>query len=231
MWFATTARPLYNVIAAWGEDDIWDVALLYKNDIHDFNVSARIGYGESTDPGSQLGTAPNTYVVGGTTCISSSTTAASTGHFECKWGGAAATVQHKPTGLFVYGGWGKQTVHVDDNATTTSQLVEPDSTVWFIQPGIERQFFKLGKTNIFGEYRHDDAGSNPAKTISSSINFWQAGIVQNIEAADTSLYVVYEHADGDVIGQTGVTTKSGAPNGKTSLDAFQEVIVGTKINF
>ena len=66
---------------------------------------------------------------------------------------------------------------------------------------------------------------------------WQGGIVQNIEAADTSLYVVYQHADGDVTGRTGITTPlrrqaaNGAPTGKTSLDAFQEIVVGTKINF
>jgi len=222
----------FNGIVAWGEDDLWDVALVYKNDIHDFAVSARVGYGESTDPGNLSGTAPNTYVTGGSTCISSSTVAASSfGDFKCKWGGAAATVQHKPTGLFVYGGWGKQTVSVEGNALTTSQLVDPDSTVWFIQPGIEKKFFALGKTNVFGEYRHDDAGSNPGRTIGSKINFWQAGIVQNIEAADTSLYVVYEHADGDVYGRTGLTTPAGAPNGKTSLDSFQEVITGAKINF
>jgi predicted porin len=223
--------------AAWGEDDIWDVALTYKNDIGDFSVLARVGYGQSTDPGTAIGpqasgnNAPTSYVLGGTTCISSGTTTASTGHFECNWGGAGATIIHKPTGLFVYGGWGKQSVHVNDNPGTTANLVNPDSTVWFIQPGIERKWFALGKTNIFGEYRHDDAGSNPGKTISSNINFWQAGIVQNIEAADTSFYLVYEHADGDITGRTGITTSTGAPNGKTSLDAFQEVIAGTKINF
>jgi hypothetical protein len=129
----------------------------------------------------------------------------------------------------VFGGWGKQ--HVESASTT---LLEPDSTVWFIQPGIEKKFFSLGKTNIFAEYRHDDAGSNPGKTVSSSINFWQAGIVQNVEAADTSFYLVYQHADGDVYGTSnavGKTSTYGAPDGKTSLDAFQEVIAGTKINF
>jgi hypothetical protein len=189
--------------AAWGEDDLWDIALTYKGDIGDFSILARVGYGESTDPGTQngpgaAGTAiPTSYVAGGTSCISSSTTTASTGHFECQWGGAGATVWHKPTGLFVYGGWGKQSIHVNDNLITTANLVDPDSTVWFIQPGIEKKFFSLGKTNIFGEYRHDDAGSNPGKTVGASINFWEAGIVQNIEAADTSLYIVYQHADGD----------------------------------
>jgi predicted porin len=226
------------ISGAWGEDDLWDAAVTYKNDsIGDFSVLARIGYGESTDPGTQIGPGaagtaiPTSYVIGGTSCISSSTTTASTGHFECQWGGAGATVQHKPTGLFVYGGWGKQSIHVNDNPVTTANLVDPDSTVWFIQPGIERKFFSLGKTNIFGEYRHDDAGSNPGKTVGASINFWQAGIIQNVEAADTSFYVVYQHADGDISGNAVTAAASAAPTGKTSLDSFQEVITGAKINF
>lgn len=207
--------------AAWGEDDLWDVALTYKADLGDFSVLARAGFGVSNDPGTQLGTAPSTYVVGGSPCISGSSVASSLPGFECRWGGAGGTIQHKPTGLFLYGGWGKQTIDTANPATSVA-LVEPDSTTWFIQPGIETKWFALGKTNIFGEYRHDDAGSNPGKTVRSSIDFWQAGIIQNIEAADTSLYVVFEHADGDV---TLPTT------GLTPLDAFHEVIAGAKINF
>jgi hypothetical protein len=221
--------------AAWGEDDIWDVALTYKEDFGDFAVLARVGYGESTDPGFQNGPSaasnlvPTSYDSGGTTCISSSTTSASLPRFRCDWGGAAATIQHKPTGLFVFGGWGKQ--HIDtDNAATLVNLVEPDSTTYFIQPGIEQKWLPLGKTNIFGEYRHDDAGSNPGKTVSSSVDFWQAGVVQFIDAAEMSLYVVYEHADGSIEGNVA-SSKFFAPNGRTSLDAFDTVITGAKINF
>ena len=174
---------------------------------------------------------PTSYVAGGTSCISSSTTTASTGHFECQWGGAAATVQHKPTGLFVYGGWGKQSIHVNDNPVTTANLVDPDSTVWFIQPGIERKFFSLGKTNIFGEYRHDDAGSNPGKTVGASINFWQAGIIQNVEAADTSSTSSTSTPTVTFRVMPLPQLPALAPTGKTSLDSFQEVITGAKINF
>jgi len=226
----------FTAIAAWGENDIWDVALTYKNDIGDFNVVARAGYGESNDPGTQVGPSvspstgiPTSYDVGGTTCISSSTTSASLPNFECRWGGAAATITHKPTGLFVFGGWGKQTIDTG-NAATKLNLIEPDSTTWFIQPGIEHKWLPLGKTNIFGEYRHDDAGSNPGKSVGASINFWQAGIIQNVEAADTSFYLVYQHADGYILGNA-TTGKNYAPNGRTDLDAFQEVITGAKINF
>jgi predicted porin len=223
--------------AAWGENDIWDTALTYKNDFGDFSVLARAGYGQSNDPGSQVGpgasgnNAPTSYVVGGTPCISSSTTTNSAKGFECSWEGAAATIQHKPTGLFVYGGWGQQHVSTD-----VVPIIEPDSSVWFIQPGIEKKWLALGKTNIFAEYRQDDAGSNPGKTTSATITSLQGGIIQNIEAADMSVYLVYQHTDGDIYGRTGSTasggtTPNGAPNGKTSLDAIQEVVVGTKINF
>lgn len=224
--------------AAWGEDDLWDVALTYKNDIGDFSVLARVGYGQSNDPGTQFANSLGTYVVGGTACISSSTTAASSlpppnqnSHqgFECSWGGAAATIMHKPTGTFVYGGWGKQHIETG-NPATNALLVEPDSETWFIQPGIEYKWIPLGKTNIFGMYRHDDPGSNPGRSVSANVNFWQGGIIQYIDAAEMSLYAVYEHADGDVIGSAG-TAANGIPAGKTSLDAFQEVIIGAKINF
>ncbi len=115
-------------------------------------------------------------------------------------------------------------------------MIEPDSTTWFIQPGIEHKWLSLGKTNIFGTYRHDDAGSTVGsskggdKTVSASVNFWQAGIIQNIEAADMSLYVVYEHVDGSIEGNATTATNF-APIGRTDLDAFQEVITGAKINF
>ncbi len=215
--------------AAWGEATLWDVALIYKNDIGDFSVLARAGYGQSNNPGTQLNGTPSTFVTGGTACISSSTTTASLPNFRCDWGGAAATIMHKPTGLFVFGGWGKQ--HIDTgNPTTEQQLVEPDSSTWFIQPGIEQKWISLGKTNIFAEYRHDDAGSNPGRTVRSTINFWQGGIIQYIDAADMSLYAVYEHADGDIFGDS-VTATAGAPVGRTSLDAFQVGIFGAKINF
>jgi hypothetical protein len=254
--------------AFWGASDIWDVALRYKGDIGDFSILAQAGYGQSNDPGNQVnvlstsstpgsGNNPFSYVnsSGGTACISSSTVTASTNDkFQCSWEGAAATVQHKQTGLYVYGGWGSQTINAEFggipgtvnnfnptlNKPGSLPLTVPTSTTWFIQPGIEHKWFALGKTTIFGEYRQDDAGTNPGKFTSSDINFWQAGVVQNLEAAATSLYVVYEQANGDVT-STGTNNYLGsnaaggkgniAPNTNLSLNAFQEVIVGAKIEF
>jgi len=215
---------------AWGEDDLWDVALSYKGDIHDFNIVAKGGYGSSNDPGTEFAGSPTDYVVGGTACISGSSTASSLPKFRCEWMGGAATVTHKPTGLFVYGGWGKQIV--DTNGTAEATLFQSDSSTWFIQPGIEQKWWSLGPTTVFGMYREDDAGSNPGKTVDSHIHFWQAGVVQGIDAAATKLYVLWQQADGDVFGNA-ITEKGGkgAVNGRTKLDAFNEVIMGAKIDF
>jgi hypothetical protein len=45
-----------------------------------------------------------------------------------------------------------------------------------------------------------------------------------------NLYVIYQHADGDVTGNPAIEG-GGAPLGKTSLDSFQEVIAGALIQF
>jgi hypothetical protein len=215
--------------AAWGEDDIGDVALTYKQKFEDFSVLARAGYGTSNDPGVVRSPTLNPYVVGGTSCISSTSVASSLPAFKCSWEGAAATVQHEPTGLYVFGGWGRQTIETG-NAATEARLFEPDSTTWFVQPGIEHKWCSLGKTLIFGHYRHDDAGSNPGRTVSSSLNFAQAGIIQNLEKADMSIYAIYQFANGDVIGNAA-TRANGAPIGETSIDGFNLVVTGAKINF
>src|SRR5262249_27586361 len=73
--------------ASWGEDDMWDMALNYRGEIGDFKLAGAIGYGESTDP-----------VTNGSQCAA--------GNGNCQWWGAGALVQHVPTGLFVYGGYG-----------------------------------------------------------------------------------------------------------------------------
>ena len=232
------------VTTAWGESDQWDAALTYKGEWNGISVLAKAGYGSSNDPGATP-IAGQTLSQAGTACGGTQPGIDANGvftpvvnNYDCKWGGAAATSKHDPIGLYVYGGWGKQ--HLGNFLSTpqpsppgiTAVILVPrqDSSTWFIQPGIEQKWWSLGKTTIFGEYRHDDPGSNPGKTIEASINFWQGGVVQHIDAAAMDLYAIYQHADGDVVGDA-TTAAKGAPNGITSLDAFQEVIVGGLVQF
>ncbi len=184
--------------AAWGEDDMWDIALAYKNDnIRDFKVSAKIGYGESTDP-----------ITNAAQCT--------VGNGDCQWWGAAAVIMHNPTGLFLYGAYSEN--HID---LTPAQIgADADSTMFFIQGGIENKWISLGKTNFFVEYRHDDVGLSQ-KADTSDLSYWAGGVVQSIENADLTLYAQYRHYDGDIT--NGATV--------TSLDLFDMVITGAKMNF
>jgi predicted porin len=172
----------FTATAAWGEDDFWDVALTYKNDIGDFKVQAKAGYGESTDPKAN----------GGQCAIASNSG-------NCRWWGAAGVIMHNPTGIFVYGAFAEN--ELDFNPGVVG---DDTSTMWYVQAGIERKWIALGKTNIFAEYRHDDVGLSKSAT-SSDLDFWAAGIIQSLENADMSLYAQYRHGDGDFETAGGTT--------------------------
>ena len=235
--------------AAWGQSDQWDAALTYKGSWNGISVLAKAGYGSSNDPG--LTPVPGqTLTQSGTACGGTQPGIDANGfitpivnNYACTWEGAAATIKHDPTGLYVFGGWGRQqlgsflsTAQDPAKPTTPINVFEQDSSFWFIQPGIEQKWFPVGKTTIFGGYRHDDPGSNPGKTLDANITFWQGGVVQNFEAAALDLYLIYQHADGSVTGCSAATCPVGvaattAPNGVTSIDPFQEIIAGGKINF
>jgi predicted porin len=189
---------------SWGEDDLWDTSLTYKGEMHDFKLIGKIGYGESTDPTSA-----------GTNC------GGPVGNFECSWWGAAGTAMHSPTGLYLYGGYGEQTIE------SLPAVFDDTSTTWFLQPGIERKWHDLGKTTIFGEYRKDGPGASVTNageinTRGADLTFWAGGVVQNIEAAAIDLYAIYRHAEGDY-------TDGG--NARVKIDDFDMVITGARIQF
>lgn len=192
----------FTASASWGEDDMWDAALTYKGELHGFKLVGKIGYGESTDPSATSCGGPNA-------------------DFKCTWWGAAGTVMHSETGLYVYGGYGQQTID------SLPAGYDDTSTTWFIQPGIERKWHELGKTTIYGEYRKDEAGANitsagAVNTYGADLTFYSAGIVQNIEAAAMDVYVLYRHAEGDY---------TNSSNKVVNIDDFDMVITGARIQF
>lgn len=197
----------FSVAATWGEDDIWDMALVYTGQWKDFQATARAGYGRSTD-----GTS--------TPCHSGDQA------LDCEWWGVSGLVQHIPTGIYAFAGYGDQN-DGSHNPAIDTLLVDKDSRTWFIQGGIEQKWVPLGKTNFFGEYRRDDAGSNVSGgtlvTQRAGVNFWAVGAAQNIEAAETTAYIVYQHVDGDVT--------LGTDTAATDLHSMQQLIAGLKINF
>ncbi len=183
--------------ASWGEDDQWETALKYKGEFGDIKFNAAIGYGESTDSGSNRGQ-----------CTA--------GNGNCQWWGAGILAQHVPTGIYVYAGYAHNELDL-----LPAQIADDEAETWYIQVGIEQKWNALGKTNIFAEYREDDVGLSQA-AASSNLEFWSAGIAQNVESADITFYALYRHAEGDFVAKAG---------GAGSLDDLDMVITGAKINF
>jgi hypothetical protein len=133
--------------------------------------------------------------------------------------------------LFVLSSYGEQIDSSRAQFATQPSLVDKTDTTWFVQAGIEHKWLSLGKTNFFGEYRRDDAGSNltatgALRTQGAGVNFLSAGVIQHVEAAEAMLYLLYQHAGGDVEANL-------ATGGLTNLqiDAFQQVIAGMRIAF
>ncbi|MBY0559262.1 porin [Hyphomicrobium sp.] len=194
------------VTASWGEDDLWGVALTYTGQWGDFKVLGKAGYGKNSDEN-----------------ISACSKGLSAQN--CELFGTAATIQHVPTGLFVYGGFAQNT---DNRIRESDPGADATSTLWYIQGGIEQKWMPIGKTTIFGEYRNDNGGSklnvnfNGGNLQSTDINFAGAGIIQNIEPAAMDLYVMYRHADGSI---------TNTADTRLSLDAFDMVIMGALLRF
>ena len=213
----------FTFTASWGEDDQAGAALTYKNKIGDFSLLGKVGYEHNTDDATNQ--CNNLADVDGE---------------DCAWYGAAGTILHEPTGLFVYGAWGEQKDDAEDKQFANADGTD---TLWYVQAGIERKFFPIGKSTIFGEYRQDDRGSNVAFATgdgstnatfgngdlrSADLEFWSAGVVQNIDAAAMDLYVIYRHSDGDLTLATGV---NGIGRNKVELDDMDMVITGARIKF
>lgn len=204
----------FSATAAWGEDDMWDMALNYKGEVGDFKLVARAGYGESTDPISNAQNCTQTSIKVG----------------NCQWWGAAGTIMHAPTGLYVYGGFGQNEIEFFPG----NPGLDDNSTMWFVQAGIEKKFVPLGKTTIFGEYRNDDVGftgtaftgvNGAGTAIGSDFDFYALGVVQNIEAAAMDLYLIYRHNEGDI------TSNAGGTIATTGVDDLDMVITGARIQF
>lgn len=214
----------FTFTASWGEDDQAGAALTYKNKVGDFSLLGKVGYEHNTDDGTSQ-------------CNSISNDGEGE---DCAWFGAAGTILHEPTGLFVYGAWGQQE---DDNEEKRFANADGTDTLWYVQAGIERKFFPIGKSTIFGEYRQDDRGSNTGFSSEANnsansflagdlknadLEFWSAGVVQNIDAAAMDLYVIYRHSEGDLTLATGA---NGIGRNKVELDDMDMVITGARIKF
>ncbi|MFZ1105558.1 MAG: porin, partial [Hyphomicrobiaceae bacterium] len=170
----------FSVSASWGEDDVWDAALRYAGELGGFRLAAGLGY-RSNYTGLNEATRDNPGVNGP----------------EPEQLIASASILHVVSGLFLTGSYINQ-----DNDTAGRS----DTTLWYAQGGISKNWTGLGKTVLYGEYaRVDDgldnfqccAAANPAGTVplpagtGSTAEVWGLGVVQHLDAAAMEVFLSY----------------------------------------
>ncbi len=206
------------VSAAWGEDDIWNVALRYAGEFSGFKFAAGVGYGEATERDEECTDQPGLAGV----------------KASCQEFGASASLMHTPTGLFVTGAYG---IREDDNKDAIIRnalgIDAGENEFWHVQAGIEQKWTALGPTTVFGGYNDRDAGAtvrdntgalnvfNGAAITNFEFEMWEAGINQHISAAAMDIYIHYKNYDADV------TTTAG----NVDTEEWQTLIMGSHIKF
>lgn len=203
----------FTASAAWGEDDIWNIALRYKGEFSGFKLAAGIAYSEINARNL------NTW---------------RRGAGDTEELGLSASLLHTETGLYVTGAYGHLT---DDGIHAISASLDDESDFYFIQAGIERKFFPVGKTTLFGEYWKTERGAwgipvagGGGNVISiggddvtgSTYEGWGLGINQNFSEV-VDLYLLYNHTTAEV------STTAGRLTGIE--DEFDYVVGGAQIKF
>ena len=219
----------FTASAAWGEDDIWNAALRFAGEHSGFKLAAGIAYTHSDD----VSNSPPGHI-----------TTVNRGAGDTDEIGLSASVLHIETGLYASGAYGRlHDAGLDDLYGTN---VDENTSFWTLQAGIERKFFPIGKTTIFGEYFSLDRGAgfstssstgvisavniaslfNGAsgagyRVASSEIRGWGLGVNQNLNEV-VDVYLDYKHVELDV------TALNGA---HSSQDPIQFFTAGAQIKF
>ncbi len=211
----------FKLTAAWGENDMWDVALRYAGQWNSIRVAAGIGYQQWTDPGvgpAGVGTA------GFGNCIAEAVDFKS----DCHILGASGGIMHVPTGLFAHVAYGAKT---DEN---TPAGEDDTSTSFYVQAGIEKNWLGYGPTTFYGEWQTIDGGffvnGGGGVVNDAQTNIWGMGVNQYFASAALDLYVAYRHVEADA------TTGFLGANGETGIahhdfNDFNQIMTGAKINF
>jgi hypothetical protein len=233
--YETPAYKGFTASTAWGEDDVWDVALRYAGEFGGFKVAAGIGYGENND-GNYTGIDCNVTIGAGTATDK-----------DCSNFGGSVSVMHEATGLFVSAGAGtKKDKLLNDSPIFTGTDADDTQDFWSMQAGIEKKFFPLGKTTVFGEYydyegaasRQVVDGADPINALGVDAQVWKTGleaygfgVAQGIDAAAMVLYLHYRHVEADLTVRALAGGVASGAESSSSLEDLDIVTAGGIIKF
>ncbi|MFA5952671.1 MAG: hypothetical protein WC807_20615 [Hyphomicrobium sp.] len=214
--------------AAWGEDDIGNLALRYKGEAAGFKIAGGIAYTESTDTSAAVARG-----------------AGNTNEF-----GLGASILHTDTGLYLTGAYGQlKDEGLEALYAGSAFNVDDKTTFYFLQGGIEKKFISVGKTTLFGEYWDLERGAgvsiNSATGVasrlsaaplntglanavveSSEIQGWGLGANQNL-GDFFDLYLLYNHVSLDAT----VANRLTGATAKAATEDFDYVVGGAQIKF
>jgi hypothetical protein len=225
--------------ASWGEDDVWALSGRYAGEFNGVKLAAAIGYVDSTDDNG------NTAFAAGPPAVATNKEG-----FEKSRGGkkasalqAGAYVQHVPTGLFVYGAYGKDYNDVTGGRFGSNGATgvigtgdqQKDAENWYLKAGIRQKWSPLGHSVFYGEYgENKDKFSNALflnGVTNSTLTQWGIGFVQEIDAAAMALFLNYRNYQADVTCRAGGTGGLCATVGKQGFEDAQLFKAGALINF
>lgn len=204
----------FSVGATWGENDEWDLSARFAGEFSGFRVAAGIGY-------------RNNYGGAGDAV---SDIPANDGKAIPTQVLGSASILHVASGLFLTGAYLNQ-----DNDT----VGRPDTTMYYVQGGIAKNWTGLGNTVVYGEYAQVEDGiicgagacqafgGNANDVINSSTgNLWGVGVVQHVDAAAMELYLAYRRFSAEVTSPAGNFL-----NGTESYSDMDVVMGGARVRF
>jgi fermentation-respiration switch protein FrsA (DUF1100 family) len=199
----------FSAQAAWGENDVWDVALRYAGEFSGFRLAAGIGYISNS---SGLGDVTEDPISGNPAL--STQCAAGTKDCTPNQLKGSASILHVATGLYLTGAYVRQ-----DNDVAGRD----DTTMWYLNGGIAKNWTGLGNTVLYGEYAKVDNAldnfnvSDAIFIANAESTMWGLGVVQNIDAAAMELFLAYKNYSADVPGE--------------NIKDFDVVLGGARIKF
>ena len=172
----------FTASASWGEDDRWDVGLLYSNTFNTVSVSAGVGYYEDTDNGD--GNIGIQHVIGPAgTDINTAAVFANKKQGEQVFS-ASFGLAESSSGL--YGEINYYNYQQD--------ITNIDGTEWYGKIGWKKNVTGIGETDIYGEYmRGEDLVAN-----NTNADVWGVGLGQDIDAVGATAYLSYRHFSADL---------------------------------
>jgi len=215
-------------VAGW--ERFWDVALNYHVELPDWRFRAGVGYLRDTDgTRDYLGYRKD----------------------RREWKGSAS-LMHNPTGLFVttafvnrqFRGFdsSNQAVFGENMVDILGNVIpgthRPDLNYGYLKTGLRKQFTPLGDTKFYAETAVAKDGltflreGGPKVVTSSELNMVGAGVMQDIDAYNTQIYLGYRHYSFNI---EGLRDSNSQPGGAIASPApikdINLVFSGVRIKF